>query len=68
MAVNMSVLVFWILIPCGLVGGYKSFRRTYCPHIQDFETFVSANPHSIPAQETNSDSPLHLYKLIQFFR
>jgi hypothetical protein len=29
-AENMSVLVFWVVTPCGLVGGYVRFWRTNC--------------------------------------
>jgi hypothetical protein len=30
----MSLLVFWVVIPCGLVGGYQRFGGTYCYHLQ----------------------------------
>jgi hypothetical protein len=29
MAVKMSVLVFWVIMLCGLVGKYQYFRGTY---------------------------------------
>jgi hypothetical protein len=28
----MSVAIFWVMTPCGLVGGYQRFGRTYCFH------------------------------------
>jgi hypothetical protein len=34
MAVKMSRLVFWVVIPCGLVGRYKLFGGTYHLHFQ----------------------------------
>jgi hypothetical protein len=33
MVVKMSVLVFWVVMPCGLVGRYKHFGRKYCLHL-----------------------------------
>jgi hypothetical protein len=29
--VKMSMLVFWIVTPCGLVGRYQRFGGIYCP-------------------------------------
>jgi hypothetical protein len=34
-AVNMSMLVYWVVTPCGLVGRYKRFGGTYCFHLLD---------------------------------
>jgi hypothetical protein len=28
-AVKMLMLVFWVVMPCVLAGGYKHFRETY---------------------------------------
>jgi hypothetical protein len=28
----VKMLVFWTVMPCGLVGGYKHFRGKYHPH------------------------------------
>jgi hypothetical protein len=25
---------FWVVMPCGLLGGYQHFGRTYCFHHQ----------------------------------
>jgi hypothetical protein len=33
-AVKMLMVVFWVVTPCGLVGGYQHFRGTYCLYIQ----------------------------------
>jgi hypothetical protein len=33
-AVRMSILVLWIVTPCGLVGTYQRFGETYCLHLQ----------------------------------
>lgn len=32
----MSVLVFWFVMTCGLVGGYQHFRERHCLHLQDW--------------------------------
>jgi hypothetical protein len=32
-AVKMSVLVFWLVTPCGFVGRYQHFGETYCLHL-----------------------------------
>jgi hypothetical protein len=32
-AVKMSMPVFWVVTPCGLVGRYQLLRGTYCVHI-----------------------------------
>jgi hypothetical protein len=32
-AVKMSMLVFWVVMPCGLVGKYQRFGGTYCLHL-----------------------------------
>jgi hypothetical protein len=33
-AVKMSILVFWVVTQCGLVGRYQRFGGTYCLHLQ----------------------------------
>jgi hypothetical protein len=35
-AVKMSMLVFWVVTPCGLVGRYQRFGGTYCLYLQDW--------------------------------
>jgi hypothetical protein len=30
MAVKMSVLFFWVVTPCGLVGRYQCYGEIYC--------------------------------------
>jgi hypothetical protein len=45
-AVKMSMLVFWVVTPCGLVGRYQRFRGTYCLLLQGF-----LSPSSAPKME-----------------
>jgi hypothetical protein len=33
-AMKMLMLVFWVVMPCGLVDRCKRFGRTYCLHLQ----------------------------------
>jgi hypothetical protein len=44
--VKMSMLVFWVVMSCGLVGRYQRFRGTYC-------WYLPTDPHSIVMQKTN---------------
>jgi hypothetical protein len=30
-AVKISIMVFWVVTPCGLAGTYHRFGGTYCP-------------------------------------
>jgi uncharacterized membrane protein YqjE len=32
--VKMTMLVIWVVTPCGLVGRYQRFGQTYCLHLQ----------------------------------
>jgi hypothetical protein len=34
MAVKMLMLVFWVVVPCGLVSRYRCFVETYSLHLQ----------------------------------
>jgi hypothetical protein len=34
MVVNMLMVVFWVMMLPGLVGGYQHFEGTYCPSVQ----------------------------------
>jgi hypothetical protein len=36
-AVKMSMFIFWIVKPHGLVGRYQRCRGTYCLHLQSWE-------------------------------
>jgi hypothetical protein len=38
MAVKMSILVFWVVMPCGLVGRYQHSGGTYCLCLQGITT------------------------------
>jgi hypothetical protein len=31
----MSVVVFWVVMPCGLVGGYQRFAENLSPSSED---------------------------------
>jgi hypothetical protein len=48
---KMSILVFWIVTPRGLVDIYQRFGGIYCLRLQDleavcsFETFVSTSTY-----------------------
>jgi hypothetical protein len=33
-AVRMSVLAFWVAVPCRLEDRYQRFEGTYCFHLQ----------------------------------
>jgi hypothetical protein len=37
-AVKMSMLVFWVVTPCGLVRRYQRFGETYCLQLLYMET------------------------------
>jgi hypothetical protein len=32
-AVKVSMLIFWVVMPCGLTGRYQRFEGTYCLHL-----------------------------------
>jgi hypothetical protein len=32
------MLIFWVVTPCELVGGYQRFGGTYYIHLQDFDS------------------------------
>jgi hypothetical protein len=36
-AVKMSMLVFWVVTPCGLAVRYQRLRGTYCLHLQGWK-------------------------------
>jgi hypothetical protein len=46
-AVKLSSLVFWIMIPCGLVGGYHRFRGTYCLHLRNWGSWIKSTPKTL---------------------
>jgi hypothetical protein len=33
--VKIRLLVLWLLTSCSLVGGYRSFGKSYCLHLQE---------------------------------
>jgi hypothetical protein len=44
---TLSVLVLWVVTPCGLVGRYRRFGGTYCLCLQSY---------SVTTQKTNIDT------------
>jgi hypothetical protein len=36
MTVKMSMFSFQVMAPCGLIGRYQRFGKTYCLHLQHF--------------------------------
>jgi hypothetical protein len=50
---RMSLFVFWVVMPYGLVGRYQCFRGTYCPRDGDEHWYLPKSPHNITTQETN---------------
>jgi hypothetical protein len=48
--VNMSMFVFWVVTPRGLVGKYQRFKETYCLHLQGWRRrqYVSSNRRYVP--------------------
>jgi hypothetical protein len=55
----VSVLVFCVVMPYGLVDRYQHFGGTYCLHLWPSETlvcwYVPASPHNITTHKTNVD-------------
>jgi hypothetical protein len=43
-AVKMSMLVFWVVTPCGLVCKYQPAGGTYCLHLQSLRWMQYATP------------------------
>jgi hypothetical protein len=50
---NLSILFFWVVTPCGLVGRYQRFGETYCLRPQGWiggcfsETLVSSHESTL---------------------
>jgi hypothetical protein len=44
--VKKSMLVFWVVTPCGLVGRYKRFAGTNCLHFQGSIALLPRRPVS----------------------
>jgi hypothetical protein len=43
-AVNISMLIFWIVMSCALIRGYQRFEGIYCLHLQ---------AHSVTTQKSD---------------
>jgi hypothetical protein len=41
---KISMLVFWVVIPCVLVGRYRHFGGTYCLHLQGYRWMQYVHP------------------------
>jgi hypothetical protein len=48
-AVKKSMLIFWVVTSCGLVGRYQRFGGTYCLHLQGWHYL------GVTDQKTNID-------------
>jgi hypothetical protein len=53
-AVKMSILVFWVVTPCGLVGRYQRFGRAYylCLQGRVSPSYSTLNMDAIRSSET----------------
>jgi hypothetical protein len=53
----LSVLFFWVLMLCGLVGRYLRFGGTYCLHPQrqyvSLKRYLPTSPHGVTSQKNN---------------
>jgi hypothetical protein len=58
-AVKMSMSVFWVVKPCGLVCGYQPFGDGYSMFVRNVGTYLPTNPRVITAQKTNIDNVQH---------
>jgi hypothetical protein len=63
---KVSIFVFWVVTPCGLIGIYQGFGEIYCLHLQGWRwrrySYVSPKPwylptsqHAVTTQKTNID-------------
>jgi hypothetical protein len=46
MALTISMMVFCVLMPCGLVGGNQRFEGKYCLHLEGFGMMSQPRPPS----------------------
>jgi hypothetical protein len=62
-----SLLVFWVVTPCGLVHRYQHFGETYCLHLQGWNICIYLQVHMVVTPE-DQHQHLHCYKnlIIQF--
>jgi hypothetical protein len=67
--VKMLVLLFWVVAPCGLVGGYKCFRGTHCLHLQGRRRqyvppkrrCLPTSPYGVATKKTNTDNSSEIW-------
>jgi hypothetical protein len=63
----MLMMVFWVVIPCGLVGGYRCFRGIYCLYLYPEDEGKAI--HSFKTLETtyktiqcqNPEDPINIF-------
>jgi hypothetical protein len=59
---EMSMLVFWVVTPCGLVGSCQCFGGTYCFHLQGYKF----TRHYNPEDQHRQINPVHQSVKISF--
>jgi hypothetical protein len=52
--VKMSILVFWIVKPCALVGRYQRFVGTYCLHVHGWNCYLPTSPQGVATRRPTS--------------
>jgi hypothetical protein len=40
----LSMFIFWVVTPCGLIGRYERFGGTYCLHLQGGNVYLHIPP------------------------
>lgn len=53
-AVKMSMIVFWVLMPCGLTGTHSSVRK-YCLHLQVYASEMLVSPYKFTLRYNPED-------------
>jgi hypothetical protein len=54
------MVVFQVVTPCGLVGRYQCFGRTYCLHIQSKSLVSAYKSTDVITHKTNTDRSMIL--------
>jgi hypothetical protein len=47
LVMKLSLLVFWVVMPCGLAGRYKRFGGIYCLHLQSMMEAVCSSERNV---------------------
>jgi hypothetical protein len=61
----MSLLVFWVVTMCLLVGSFRRFGGAYCLHLQGLSRPTSS--HGVTTQKTNIDTSEYCLKMTVFW-